>query len=174
MRWFLLSFFVLLSAACAQDVRDQPIAGLALNDMRVLEELGQTLTREERAALATYSIAHWPDAPGYCGEVLANKQGQTPQTIGEAITMTQAREAERAERLAAAALPKTPIDKLLAEKHQLTGQQEQLYIQMELLESAHGAAAQDLPAWTAVRSELDFGYARIARVNDAIAEFARQ
>jgi hypothetical protein len=170
MRYLLPLLILFASAACSEqgakaDIHRMPIKGLALNDMNVLGELGASLTAKERAALATYSIAHWPDAPAFCGEVLLGPAGEAPMTIGEAIAFTLEREKVRARRLAEASAPQTRVEELLSEKRFIEGQQEQLFAQIELLESAHGDNAQTLPAWTAIEKELDHGYAKIAKLN---------
>jgi hypothetical protein len=164
---------VIACAACGQDVRQRQLGDLALGDMAVLQELGQDLSAEERALLATYSIAHWPGSSAFCGEVLIDQSGRQPSTIGEAIAMTKARETAREEQLARAALPKTPLEELLERRSFLEGQQEQLFVQKELMLNEHGNAARQTASWAAIEREIVQGYAVITKLNEDIGQKAQ-
>lgn len=168
MRYSFLLFALTLLAACGQNVKERPIDEVNLGDMAILQELGEDLTDDERAALATYVVAHWSGSSAFCGEVLVDQSGQPPETIGDAITMTLYREEERERRLAEAARPRTSMEKLIDRRDFLLGQQNQLYARKTLLFDEYGPEAPDLPQMAAIERELQVSLAETAKLTEEI------
>lgn len=83
--------------ACAADVREEPLATFDLSQPAVIEAVLARLPAESRGAFATYTIHHLASSSAFCGDVLIDERGQEPVTVGEAIRLTIAREAELAE-----------------------------------------------------------------------------
>lgn len=92
MRAMIVGLLAMALAACAPAPRDVRLAGLDLGNPRTLAALQQNVPVDERAALATYALLHWPQSKFYCGEPIGGSQ-PLPQTVGEAIDQTRAYEA---------------------------------------------------------------------------------
>lgn len=173
MRVLLLAFSALALSACSADVRERSLADVDLGNMEVVQALGTELSQDERAALATYVVAHWPRSAAFCGEVLVDENGQQPTTIGEAIVMTKWREKERERRLARAARPRTPMEQLLDRRDFLIGQQDQLFSQKELLFDQLGKKAMTHPHMDAIEGELEASFAQTVQLNKEIEQRRR-
>jgi ABC-type multidrug transport system ATPase subunit len=110
---------ILLSAmlaSCTTSRLDTPLAGLDLNDRATLARLQRDLAPEDRGALALYALLHWPGSAAFCGEPLLDSQGRLPQTIGEALRLTKARQAADAAAAVQRARPLSQGEKRLAEQ----------------------------------------------------------
>lgn len=82
-------------AGCAGDVTEAPLSAYDLSDRNVVNAVMRELTPQQRGPFLTYTIHHLATSKAFCGDVLVDRNGREPATIGEAIRMTVAREAER-------------------------------------------------------------------------------
>lgn len=90
-RWIIPLALGLLSA-CASDPKAMVLADVNLSDMRTLQIVGQQLSPNERALLATYVVRHRPGSTRYCGRPVLMKDGHTPKTIGDLLEISRAME----------------------------------------------------------------------------------
>lgn len=137
--------------ACAPGVRDIAIAELDLADGKTLAELQQALPPDDRAALGTYALLHWPRSKFYCGQPIGG-QGGVAATVGEAIDQTRAYEASLA--LAEAA---TRTNAALADRAEETGlitRIEQLVLERDMLFGQLGPAARSNPRMLQIENDL--------------------
>lgn len=145
---------VLLLAACSQDPRGIELAEVNLADMDVVQEIRGKLPPEDRPVFGTYVVRHAVTSPSFCGEVLVDRNGRQPRTIGEAIDLTVLREEEdRRERLAAKR-PLTAAEAVRSQREFLIGQKEALIGRRTLLDATHGPAARKMPEWEEIEAEL--------------------
>ena len=117
MRPVIISIALALAVAgCASSTLDTPLGGLDLNDSRTVARLQSGLSSQDRGALAVYALRHWPGSRAFCGEAIVDNSGRLPQTIGEAIRLTKAR--EQADETAALerARPRSEGEKLLEQR----------------------------------------------------------
>ncbi|WP_228243763.1 hypothetical protein [Porphyrobacter sp. GA68] len=84
----------LLLGACGRDIAAEPLAAFDLTQPAVVESVLAELPPESRGAFATFTIHHLASSTAFCGDVLVNEAGREPATIGEAIRLTIAREAD--------------------------------------------------------------------------------
>lgn len=131
--WAVLAACGALMTACAQPVRDRSLADLDLADRATLESLQAALPLDDRGALGTYALLHWPKSRFYCGRP-ADPSSRPAQTVGEAIEQTRLYEAQY--RLAVA---KTPVsakrDDRASRDRDLVFQIEQLVTERDMLRS---------------------------------------
>ncbi|MBN9507136.1 MAG: hypothetical protein J0I69_14060 [Altererythrobacter sp.] len=132
-------------AACSAPAADMPLAGLDLNDARVVGKIARQLPDGQRRAFTTYALVHWPGSKNYCGNPIGLSR-QTARTVGEAVAQTLRFEAELAKtRLAAQAGPTSQVDRLRERQMLLTDQIEELVRKRDALYGQLGAAAATAP-----------------------------
>lgn len=124
----------LATGGCAGDVRQTPLAAYDLADRAVIAALLEELPAHQRGPFATYTIHHLATSKAFCGDALVDARGQLPVTIGDAIRLTVAREAER-NRKPAAVDPATlsPVVRHRMALNDLLDQRETLVDKRELL-----------------------------------------
>jgi hypothetical protein len=127
-------------ASCGAPVTDTPLAGLDLNDARVVSKIARQLPDRERMAFTTYALLHWPGSKNYCGRPIGQSD-RMANTVGEAVMQTLKFEADLTRtRLAAQAGPASQIDRLREQRTLLTDQIEALVLRRDVLRADLGAA----------------------------------
>lgn len=145
---------MLLLAACSQDPRAIELADVNLADMDVVQDIRGRLAPEDRSVFGTYVIRHAATSPSFCGEVLVDRDGRMPRTIGEAIDLTVLREErDRRERLAAKR-PPTAAEALRRQRDSLILGKEALIGRRTFLDMRHGPAAKELPEWAEIEARM--------------------
>lgn len=142
-------------ASCGQDVRDTPLAGLDLNDRALVASLRERLAPDDRAPFATYALLHWPGSRLYCGSPPNDGAGREPETIGEAIEVTLAREEELEKARAAAVEPQTDFDHQRALETRAIDRVEELVLKRDMLATRLGPDASKSPEWKRLKRMLD-------------------
>lgn len=148
------AMLAMLLAACSADVRATKLADVNLADMEVVQDIRGELPPEDRALFSTYVVKHVATSRLFCGEVLVDRRGREPRTIGEAIALTAMREDDlRRERLAAER-PPTAIELVERERDGLVAARESLIARRTQLFSVHGPAAMKLPEWESLNTKM--------------------
>ena len=94
-RTILAAVIVMLAlTGCGRDVRTASLTAYDLANRDVVNGILGELSPQERGPFLTYTIHHLATSKAFCGDVLVNKNGREPATIGEAIRLTIAREEE--------------------------------------------------------------------------------
>jgi hypothetical protein len=81
---------------CTGDVTTKPLSAYDLTDRDIVNSVLSELSPQQRGPFLTYTIHHLASSKAFCGEVLIDKQGRQPSTVGDAIRLTVAREVELA------------------------------------------------------------------------------
>lgn len=133
MRRTVISFALALGlASCATPGLDTPLAGLDLNDGRTLARLQRGLSPQDSGALAIYALRHWPGSRAFCGEAVVDQSGRLPQTVGEAVRLTKAREPVEAAAAAARAKPASQGEQLLEQRDLEISQRDALLARQQI------------------------------------------
>lgn len=138
-------------AACAPSVRERTLAGLDLADGNTLATLQAALTPDDRAALGTYALLHWPKSKFYCGRPIGDR-GVAAKTIGEAIDQTRAYEVAL-QRVQAAAQIADAAEPGAAQRALVT-RMEALVLERDRLRSRIGPVADESPRGVAISQQL--------------------
>lgn len=125
----------IMLAGCAAAPRDVALAGLDLNDPAVIARVGQGLPQNQRAALATFALLHWPESKAYCGRPVFKGAAQ-PSTIGEAIDKTLEFETALARKRSEEKQAASAFEQRAHRKQGLVNEFEQMMIEREMLASA--------------------------------------
>jgi hypothetical protein len=149
-----LILLTLLLSSCKQDVREVRLAGVDLSDLAGVQKLGRALDAAERTALVTYAMIHAPGAAGFCGQKLVDRRGKDPQTIGEAIKLTLAREAQIRDAQISSQAEMTPIELAAQEWDRIVDQRELIIHRRNVLTMEHGDAASRLPEWSELEVKM--------------------
>lgn len=83
----------LLAAACGQDARTLPLAGIDMSDEAALADIGDDLGPADRLAFTTYVAVHGR-AAGTCGYRLVRRDGRPLETVGDAIDFVRLQTAQ--------------------------------------------------------------------------------
>ena len=159
---------MLLLAACSQDPRAIELADVNLADMDVVQDIRGRLAPEDRPVFGTYVIRHAATSPSFCGEVLVDRDGRKPRTIGEAIDLTVLREErDRRERLAAER-PPTAAEALRNRRESLIARKEMLIGRQTLLHATHGPAAREMPEWAEIEAGMADYDAQLAALEPGV------
>lgn len=159
-------------AACNAPTSDMPLAGLDLNDARVVSEIARQLPDGERAAFTTYALLHWPGSKNYCGRP-AWQADRAADTVGEAVARTLRFEADLARtRQASQAGPASSGERLREKRTALTDQIEQLVLERDALYTRLGAAARTSPEAELLQQEMRQLQARRAAVENQLIQAA--
>lgn len=137
--------------ACGADVKGIRLAEVDLTNMRTVQDLRTRLDPVEGAALATYVAEHNSGSAGFCGQALTNSDGKSPETLGEAIALTIAR--EREERIVLAKAKRLPSPRELGRKSwsELTSERDMVIDAQSRLRFERGRMAEQLPEWAALQ-----------------------
>ncbi len=128
-------------ASCVAPVGDTPLAGLDLNDSRVVSKIARQLPDDERVAFTTYAVLHWPGSKNYCGRPIGQSHGSAT-TVGQAVTQTLQSEADMAKALQELNKgPPSEIEGMLEQQALLTDRIEGLVQKRDMLYVRLGAAA---------------------------------
>lgn len=151
MRAVLIGVVAAMLGGCAPAVRDRNLAGLDLADGETLAALQAALAPDDRGALGTYALLHWPKSKFYCGRPISGR-GSMPTTIGEAIDQTRAYEA----RLAAQTQERTAVAMTAQMREKsLIDRMEQLVLERDKLYGQLGPAADRTPQGAAIKNRLE-------------------
>lgn len=121
-------------AGCAAAPRDIAIAGLDLNSPAVIAQVGKGLPQEQRAALATFALLHWPESKAYCGRPVFKGDAQ-PRTVGEAIDKTLEFETALARKRIEEKQAGSVFEQRAQRERRLVDEYEQMLIEREMLAS---------------------------------------
>lgn len=151
MRGVVLGLLAAALCSCAPSVQDVSLAGLDLADGETLAALQNALPQDDRAALGTYALLHWPKSKFYCGRPIGGRAAGA-DTVGEAIALTRAYEtalelAQRSEAATASVAKQT-------EERTLVTKMEQLVLERDMLFARAGPAASDIPRVTEIKHRL--------------------
>lgn len=113
---------------------EAPLSAYDLSDRDVVNAVLSELAPQQRGPFLTFTIHHLASSKAFCGDVLVDKSGREPITIGEAIRMTVAREAERNRQpeivdpatLSPVVLYRMRLNELLEEREMLVDRREML------------------------------------------------
>lgn len=139
MRYAVAGCLAALLAGCSTPPRDIAIAQLDLADGKTLASLQAALSPDDRAAIGTYALLHWPKSKFYCGEPIGGDR-TVAATVGEAIEQTRAYEAKLA--LAQATANQTAAASAQDQQKLLIDQMERLVLQRDMLFGKLGPNAQ--------------------------------
>lgn len=128
-------------AGCAAAPRDIVLAGLDLNSPAVIAQASEGLPQQQRAALATFALLHWPESKAYCGRPVF-KGAQQPRTIGEAIDKTLEFETALANKRIEETRPASGFERQAQHKQRLVDEFDLLTIERDMLVSAELPAAE--------------------------------
>lgn len=142
-------------ASCGQDVRDTPLAGLDLNDRTLVASLRERLAPDDRAPFATYALLHWPGSKLFCGSPPNDSTGREPETIGEAIEVTLAREEKLEKARTAAAEPQSALDHQQALETRAIDRVEELTLERDMLATSLGPNTSKSPEWQRLKRKLE-------------------
>jgi hypothetical protein len=150
-----------LLAGCSTPPRDISIEGLNLADGTTLIALQNALPADDRAALGTYALLHWPKSKFYCGEPIGGRQALAA-TVGEAIDQTRAYEVKLAREQANARTTAALSNK--AEETMLINRMEQLVFERDMLYGRMGPAADASPDGRDIKQRLAIMRAELAEL----------
>lgn len=143
-----------LLSACGTPPRDLRLAGLDLGQPAVLADLKQGLAPEERAALVSYAVFHWPGSKNYCGRpVFAH--AVEPTTVGEAIDRTIAFETALTRKQMAETQPASLAARRTQRDQQLVDRFEELTLRRSMVLSRPGARAERARELKAIERQLE-------------------
>ena len=145
---------ICLLAACGTPPREVRLAGLDLGQPAVLANLKQGLAPDERAALISYAIFHWPGSKNYCGRPVF-AQAVEPTTIGEAIDRTIAFETALTRKQMAEAQPASLVASRAQRNQQLVDRFEELTLSRSMLLARPGARAERARELRAIQRQLE-------------------
>lgn len=154
MRALVVVVLAAAAAGCAPSVRDVSLSGLNLADGATLASLQKKLPQDDRAALGTYALLHWPKSKFYCGEAIGGSRS-LPTTIGEAIDQTLAY--ETALQVAQNRTQKRSESggmKDRAAETELVTRIEQLVLERDMLYGRMGPAAATSPRGAEIKTRL--------------------
>ena len=143
---------------CSPEARDIELEGLDLTDMETVQDIRARLDDADRAAFASYVAKHYLRSAAFCGRPLVTSDGQPPATVGKAIYLTRARDAEDRQALEAAARPRHPREVAKQEWDELISERDAVIDAQSQLLEGKGAEAQRSKEWKTLEArklELD-------------------
>lgn len=145
---------IILFTGCASDPRGVKLSDVDLSDMRTVQEVRAQLNAEDGVAFANYVVKHHIASANFCGRTLARSDGKPPETIGEAIDLALAREAEDRRAFEIASKPKHPRE--LAQQHwdDLISERDFLIDAKSMMRGKHGTAAERQSEWSSIETQL--------------------
>lgn len=152
--------------SCTHTTRDLQLAGLNLNDPRVVARVQDGLPAQERGTFALYALTHWPLARSFCGENLTDQSGSLPETVGDAVAFTidrQRRDMAAAERNR----PKSRGDAILAKRDEQISERDAIVARIQVARSQpKNFSSSDLRN---LEEELEKIDRRLAKTSEALA-----
>lgn len=140
-RAFMAAWVIAASASCSAPISDMPLAGLDLNNARVVDQIAGQLPASQRATFVTYVLVHWPGSKNYCGHAIS-RSGQTAKTVGEAIKQTLIFEIDEANiKQSPQVKPTSRVDQLQERDLRITDQIEEIVLRRDALYTRLGRAA---------------------------------
>lgn len=91
-RVILLALAATALHGCSGDITAEPLTAYDLTDRNIVNSVLTELAPQQRGPFLTFTVHHLASSKAFCGEVLIDKQGRQPSTIGDAIRMTIERE----------------------------------------------------------------------------------
>lgn len=125
--------FVALVGACTPAVTEIALSEVDLADGKTLASLQEALPPDDRAALGTYALLHWPKSKFYCGKPIGG-QVKEARTVGEAIAITRAYEIALAEKVQAEKMAAGNLKQI--KERELVTRMEQLVLERDMLRSS--------------------------------------
>ena len=166
MRIIVMGVLTLALSGCAPSVRDVDLSGLDLADGKTLASLQDALPQDDRAALGTYALLHWPKSRFYCGEPIEGRSS-IAATVGEAIAQTRAYERRLA--LARARTDAPVAQTSRNEEIDLVNRMERLVLERDMLRSRMGPAAETAPEGITINRNLATIRTELAALRDRSA-----
>lgn len=139
---------------CASDARSVKLSDVDLSDMRTVQQVRAQLGAEEGVAFANYVVKHHIASANFCGRLLIGSDGKPPETIGEAIDLALAREAEVRRALEMANEPKHPREVAHQRWDKLISEREYLVHAQVVMRGKHGAAAERQSEWSSIETRM--------------------
>ena len=146
---------VFLLSACGTPPRDVRLAGLDLGEPTVLAELKQGLAPDQRAALTSYAVFHWPGSKNYCGRPVF-AQVVEPKTVGEAIDRTIAFEAALDRKRTVEAQPASPATERAQQDRQLIDRFDDLTLRRDMILGRQGGQADRASELRKIEQQIEF------------------
>jgi hypothetical protein len=143
---------------CSPEVKDIELKELDLTDMETVQDIRARLDKAEGAAFANYVAKHYVRSAAFCGRPLVTPDGQPPATVGEAIDLTKARDAQDRQALEEAARPRHPREVAKQEWDELISERDTIIDAQSRLLEVSGRGAQRSTEWKALEAsklELD-------------------
>lgn len=139
---------------CASDPRGVKLSDVDLSDMHAVQQVRARLNDEDGVAFANYVVKHQIASAAFCGRSLVGPEGRPPETIGEAIDLALAREAEARRALEIASKPKHPRE--LAQQHwdDLIAERDFLIDAQSMMRVEHGAVAEHQSEWSSIETRM--------------------
>lgn len=145
---------MITAASCNAPVSDTPLAGLDLNDARVVGRIARQLPDRESLAFTTYALVHWPGSKTYCGRPIAQSE-RVAGTVGEAVSQTLEFEAALEKtRQASRAEPTSRLERAREQRTLLTDKIEQLVRKRDVLYARLGESARTSPEAKQLEQEM--------------------
>lgn len=141
-------------AGCVSDVRDTMLSEVDLTNSRTLSQVAQELTPTERALLGTYVVRHLASSASFCGQPLTGADGKEPATIGQAIALTQARDAAEKKALAQLRAPRTGGSSAKERWAYLISDRDRIISRQSVLRLQFGASALQRADWKESEKEI--------------------
>jgi hypothetical protein len=143
---------------CSPEVREIELAELDLTDMETVQTIRARLGEAEGAVFASYVAKHYVRSAAFCGRPLVTSEGQPPATVGEAIDLTIARDAQDRRALEEASGPRHPREIAKQEWDELISERDAVIDAQSRLLEVSGPGAQHSTEWKALQAsklELD-------------------
>jgi hypothetical protein len=144
--------FVASLLGCSPEVRGIELAELDLTNMETVRDIRGRLGDADGAAFASYVAKHHLRAAAFCGRPLIGADGQLPKTVGEAIDLTMARDAEDRRALAEASRPRHPREVAKQSWDDLISERDGLIDAQSRLLELHGPASERSAEWKALET----------------------
>ena len=119
-----------------------------------MADLKQGLAPDERAALVSYAVFHWPGSNNYCGRPVF-AQAVEPNTIGEAIDRTIAFETALTRKQMAEEQPATLAVRRAQRNQQLVDRFEELTLRRNMILGRTGRQAERESELRTIERDLD-------------------
>ena len=134
----IVSAIALLTCACGNDVRNTRISDIDLTDAVAVQKVANKLEPNERASFGTYVLNRTIGAMIMPGGEIVRSDGKAPETVAEAIMLTDVRKAKNDRR-----------DKVMKERDAIVERHNQL-----MPDDGTGLALKDKAEWDRLETKI--------------------
>ena len=145
---------ICLLGGCGSDPRGTKLANVDLGDPETIQRIRIHLSANDRGAFNDYVFRHYAASRTFCGRALIRPDGKSPETIGEAIDLTLARDAEERQARNEASRPSHPRELAKKQWDDLTSERDMLIDAQSSLREKHGSSAERLSEWASTNARL--------------------